>query len=179
MSALQWVEHKRVNHYTGYELVIAYGNTVSKGLLAYDPNKVQWVLSTQSYAMSPTGGLVRWFTCCDLSLDRMFVFVGTSAGEMCVFRRDSAVFRVCIPVCANSLQSIAVLPNDDVVCAGGDGSLHRLQGRDLSWRNVVDVSIRRFCFPNPFSINIFTFKCIPPARPCPVCRQTLTVAFIP
>lgn len=90
--------------------------------------------------MPPSGGLIRTFNCVSLSKDRVFVYVGTSAGEMMVYRRDTCVFRACIPVCTNGLMDLTTLRDDSVLCGGGDGALVRLTGRDMSWHVADQVS---------------------------------------
>lgn len=60
--------------------------------------RMQWSLKTRAYTVPPTGGLIRNFHCVDISNDRVFVYVGTSSGEVMVYRRDTVVFRACIPV---------------------------------------------------------------------------------
>ena len=54
--------------------------------------------------MPTSGGIKRSFNCVDNSADKTFVYVGTSAGEMMIYRRDTCVFRAVIPVCTNGLQ---------------------------------------------------------------------------
>jgi hypothetical protein len=93
----------------------------------------------QQYQVPPSGGLQRSFNCVDLSRDRVFVFVGTSGGEMMVFRRDTLVFRACIPVCTNGLHDLVTLRDDSILCGGGDGTLLRLTGRDMSWHVAEQV----------------------------------------
>ena len=76
-----------------------------QGNLTYDPMRMQWSLKTRAYTVPPTGGLVRNFHCVDISNDRVFVYVGTSSGEVMVYRRDTVVFRACIPVSFAVFQS--------------------------------------------------------------------------
>jgi WD40 repeat protein len=86
--------------------------------------------------------LVREFTCMATSADLEFVYVGTTGGEMLVLMRRTNVFRSIIPVCSNALTSICVLSGtEDVLCGGGDGSLHRLNGRDMAWRVTMQASM--------------------------------------
>lgn len=100
--------------------------------------RMQWSLAFKTYATPPGRSLVRSFHTIDLSRDRQFVYVGTSSGEMMVFRRDTVVFRACIPVCTNGLQELVTLPDDSVVCGGGDGSFTKLVGRDITWQRVQE-----------------------------------------
>jgi cilia- and flagella-associated protein 52 len=142
VSVLKWVEHVPVSRqYVSYELVIGFGNTVSKAQLSFDPARVQWGMKMTPYAMPPGGGVVRTFNCIDISEDLGFIYAGTGGGEVMVFKRDVVVFRAAIPVCSNGLQCLASLANGDIVCGGGDGSIRRLRGRDMSWQLVAEVNI--------------------------------------
>lgn len=69
------------------------------------------------------------------------MYVGTSAGEMMVFRRDTCVFRACIPCCTNGLQDLVTLEDDSVLCGGGDGAFLKLTGRDMSWHFAHQVGL--------------------------------------
>ena len=83
--------------------------------------------------MPPGGGIVRYFNCMDISYDKIFVFVGTTGGDVLIFRRDSCVFRACIPICTNGVKGVVALPYDQMLCAGGDGLLKKLTGTDMAW----------------------------------------------
>ena len=141
-TVLRWVDQYKQHQYTAYELVLDQGVTVMAARLQYDPSRVQWGLKLTPYAVPSGGGLVRSFTSLETSADRAFVFLGTSAGEVMVFKRDAAVFRACIPVCHNGVQAMAVLPTTGaVVCGGGDGSLKMIAGEDMSWELVLETSL--------------------------------------
>lgn len=136
---MRWAEHKKASHNVSYELVVGIGGVLNQGLFTYDSMRMQWSLKFKSYQMPPNGGLVRSFNCIDLSVDKVFVYIGTSSGEMMVFRRDTQVFRSVIPVCTNGLQDLVVLPDDTVICGGGDGSFNKLRGKDMAWQTVIEV----------------------------------------
>ena len=139
-TVLKWVHQLRVSHYTSYELVMDIGNSISSGKLIYDPSRVQWSLKINPYAVPSGGGLIRSYRCLDCSPDRQYIYVGTTAGEVLVYKREAAVFRACIPVCHNGVQSICVLPhNGNVLCGGGDGMLKMLQGGDMAWELVQEA----------------------------------------
>jgi len=140
-SVLMWVEHHKVQQYFTYELVIGIGNTLNKAILTYEASRTQWVMKMIPYAMPPSGGMLRNFNCIDLSYDMTFVFIGTTGGEMMAFRRDTNVFRACIPICSNGLQSLAALPGGDVLIGGGDGTVKRVRGNDLAWHKHSESSL--------------------------------------
>jgi WD40 repeat protein len=140
VTVMQWVEHRREHHYTIYDIVLGYGNVMVYGTLSYVPEKGQWALSLKPFTMPPGGSMVRSYLSSDLSCDGVFIYVGTAGGEVLVFRRDTGVFRACIPVCTNGVQGIVTLPNGELACGGGDGSVCILQGHDMSWRKIMEVS---------------------------------------
>jgi WD40 repeat protein len=144
ISILTWAEHKKVSHNIEYDLVIGMNNTINSGSLTYDQMRMQWSLKWKAYTVPPMGGLIRNYYCIDLSNDRVFVYIGTSSGEMMVYRRDTLVFRACIPVCTNGLHDIVVLSDNSVVCGGGDGTFVKLIGNDMSWQKAYEVSPIRF-----------------------------------
>jgi WD40 repeat protein len=135
VSVLQWVEHRKVRQYDEYDLILGYGNLIHNAAMTFAPDRVQWNLKQTPFMM---GNMVRTFTALDVSKDGIFVYAGTP-GEMLVFRRDTGVFRACIPICSGGVQGIVTLPNDDVICAGGDGTICRVEGRDMTWRIVQKV----------------------------------------
>ena len=140
-SVLKWVEHKQENRRMSYELVIGYNNTVFRGDFLYDLGRVQWSLNLVPYAMPPNGSIIRSFTDVVVSPDFTSVYVGTSGGEVMVFRRGATVFRVCIPVCGKSVASLTVCQESgNIVCGGGDGSIQVLEGSDMGWRIISRVS---------------------------------------
>ncbi len=156
-SVVKWVEHKKVGQYMQYELVLGYGNALFKCALTYDPSRVNWVMKQTPYTMSPSGSVVRNFLSIDLSPDTSFVYVGSSGGEVLVFKRDVGVFRACVPVCGSGCHGVAALGNGDVVCAGGDGSFKRIQGYDMAWQLVLDVRTFSLFFLSLFQLCTYFY----------------------
>ena len=154
ISVMTWVEHKKVNQYISYELILAQGSVLSKGLFTYEAMRTQWTMKLSNFAMPPGGGIIRTFNCIDLSPDTAFLLLGTAGGEMMTFRRDSEVFRACIPICSSGVQSLAALPDGDVIIGGGDGSIKRLRGRDLAWHVISEVSCSQNTFLHSFQLKI-------------------------
>ena len=140
-SILKWVEHKPENRRISYELVIGYDNMVFRGDFEYDLGRVQWSLKLVPYAMPPGGGIIRMFTDVEVSADLTSIYVGTTGGEVMVYRRGATVFRACIPVCTQGLTTLMVLPSSgNIVCGGGDGTISVLQGGDMGWSMKTQVS---------------------------------------
>jgi WD40 repeat protein len=92
VSVLQWVEHRKVRQYDEYELVLGYGSLVWRGAFTFAPDRVQWSLKQTPFTMPPGGNMVRTFLSIDVSRDGVFIYLGTTGGEMLVFRRDTGVF---------------------------------------------------------------------------------------
>ena len=141
VSVMKWAEHRRVRQYDEYDLVLGHGNLVWGGSFTFAPDRVQWSLKQHAYTMPPGGNMVRTFTALDSSKDGIFLYVGTSGGEMLVFRRDTGVFRACIPICTGGVNGIVTLPDDVVICAGGDGSICKVEGRDMTWHMSQKVRL--------------------------------------
>lgn len=141
VTALKWTHQGKVGHHIDYELAVAIGHTVCQGLFKYDTFRMQWGMQWNQFQISMNGGLVREFTCVDVSKDGIFVYFGTHAGELMVFRRDTLVFRAVIPVCTNGVHDIVTLPDDSVIVGGGDGSFHKLVGRDMAWQMAQQIKL--------------------------------------
>ncbi len=147
VTTLTFTFQTRGRQYTSYDLVVGSGQVVSAGLLQYDPSRVQWQLKMTKFAVPSAGGLARSYTCAGVSPDFKSLYIGTTAGEMMVYMRESAVFRACIPVCTAGVNAIAVLSDGGVVCGGGDKTIKVLYGDgDMSWElrreSVLDGPVR-------------------------------------
>ena len=140
VSVLQWADHRRVRQYDEYDIILGHGNLIWGGIFSFAPDRVQWSLKQTAFVMPPGGNMVRTFTALDLSNDGVFLYVGTSGGEMLVFRRDTGVFRACIPICSGGVNAIVTL-SDNIICAGGDGSICKLDGRDMTWHMSQKVKL--------------------------------------
>ena len=70
------------------------------------------------------------------------VFVGSSAGEVCIFNVPNKIFKAAISVSTNWVLSMALLPQGDLVVGSGDGKLKRLHctnGTDYVIRQEVQL----------------------------------------
>lgn len=139
-SMLKFVEQRVENRKVVYQLVVGIGNSLNKGTFYMDPQRVQWTLKLSPYAFPP-GGLVRTYCSAAISADKKYLYVGSSGGEMIVFRQDLGVYRAIIPICTNGIQTILILPNDEILCGGGDGSISKLIGEDLNWEIIGQTSV--------------------------------------
>ncbi|KAJ1434740.1 WD40-repeat-containing domain protein [Ochromonadaceae sp. CCMP2298] len=136
VSVLMWAAQKKVSHHVAYEIMLGVGGSLTRGLFNYDPARMQWTMIWTPFQVPVNGSLIRQFHSIDISKDGIFVFVGTTNGEMMVFRRDTMVFRACIPVCTNGLHDLVTLPDDTVLCGGGDGALVKLRNLGAAIRSI-------------------------------------------
>ena len=90
-SIMKWVSCSRDGHYIAYDIVVGHGKELYNGRFSFQPDRVQWSLTLKAFAMPPGGGITRTFTTMDFSEDRVFVYVGTTGGEILTFRRDTEV----------------------------------------------------------------------------------------
>lgn len=133
ISVLMWVDQKKAGHNVDYELVVGCQHILSQALFTYDSMRMQWSIDLKPYQMPVSGGIVREFMCCVQTPDKVFICVGTTGGEMMVYRRDTTVFRAILPVTSNGLKDIVCLEDGTIVCGGGDGHLVKLRGKDMAW----------------------------------------------
>ena len=85
---------------------------------------------------------MRFFASAALSNDLKLLFVGSTGADIIIFRQDLRVLRTLIPACSGGVRSLLVLPNDDLMCGGGDGVLKVLRGDgDMTWSLVQQVSL--------------------------------------
>lgn len=145
-TVFRWTDMKKVSHNMSYEIVVGFGTVLQQGLFTYDNMRVQWSMKMRNFQMPVSGGIVRTFNCIDLSNDKIFIYIGTTAGEMMIYRRDTMVFRAIIPVCTIGLNDLITLPDGTVMCGGGDGSITKLSGHDMAWhveqKSKVESAIR-------------------------------------
>ncbi len=119
-----------------HKLIIGFGARIFQHLLEWDVKSVQYVTTTQEYAL-PSSGLVRTFTAA-ITSDNDELIIGTMAGEFCVFNNASKVYRANIPVSSNGVLSLC--SRSGYIFAGaGDGSIKKYYGKDLSW--VLDGEV--------------------------------------
>jgi len=141
-SVMRWSGHYQEGRRVRHELILGVASSLSLCSLSYDATRVQWALKITPFSLPPGhGAVVRYFTTLELLSDEVSVLVGTTAGDMMVYRRDTAVYRSCIPVTGNGCHSLVALPDGDVLCGGGDGWLKRLSGQNMEWSVVNQVSL--------------------------------------
>jgi len=69
-----------------------------------------------------------------------YIYVGTTAGEVCIYSIANMLFKAAIPVSNNGVLSLALC--DDVLFVGsGDGKLKRLKGFETKWALEMEVPL--------------------------------------
>ena len=138
VTVIKWCYSFLENRRTSYELAVGYGSNMCKGLFFFDASRVQWTLQLKPFAL-PSGGLTRFFCSVELSQDKKYLFVGSTGADLLIYRQDLGVYRAMIPVGSNGVRSLLTLPNGDLLCGGGDGTITILRGEDLSWEAIDSV----------------------------------------
>lgn len=138
VSVVKWGGSFIDKRRTSYELAVGSGSTMCKGYFFFDASRVQWTLELTPFAL-PSGGLTRFFCSIEFSEDKQYVYVGSTGADLLIFRHDIGVYRAMIPVGSNGVRSLLRLPNGDLLCGGGDGTITVLRGEDLSWEAIDSV----------------------------------------
>lgn len=139
MSVVKWSNSFADNRRTAYELSVGSGSTMYKGYFYFDASRVQWILQLTPFAL-PSGGLTRFFCSIEFSEDKKYLYVGSTGADLLVFRQDIGVYRAMIPAGSNGVRSLLRLPDGDILCGSGDGTVTKLRGEDLSWEIIESVS---------------------------------------
>lgn len=140
VSVVKWGGSFIDKRRTSYELAVGSGSTMCKGYFFFDASRVQWTLELTPFAL-PSGGLTRFFSSIEFSEDKQYVYVGSTGADLLIFRHDIAVYRAMIPVGSNGVRSLLRLPNGDLLCGGGDGTITVVRGEDLSWEAMDSVRL--------------------------------------
>ena len=139
VTIMMWIEtYTNRDNLNLYEIIFGNGTTINKAVLSYDPTRVLWTTKLTPFTLPPGVSIIRTYTCINTTIDGSSILVGTTAGEMLVFRKDTQIFRASIPISSNGVTAITVASNGDVICGGGDGSMKKLQGNDMSWRVILE-----------------------------------------
>jgi WD40 repeat protein len=153
ISVLSWLSHSLENRRTIYDLALGLSNSLSKGKFYFDSTRVQWCLSLTPYSL-PSGGLSRYFSSISSSSSKQYLFVGSTGSDLIVYRHDLGVYRALVPICGNGVRAIVRMRNDDLLCGGGDGTLTKLRGSDLSWEIIDKVGLVEYSSLTLFQIQV-------------------------
>jgi cilia- and flagella-associated protein 52 len=77
----------------------------------------------------PSSGLIRTYHQALVDVYGNYIYVGTSAGEVCIYQIVNEVFKAALPISNNGVLSLAMCVHDNVLFVGsGDGKLKKLRG---------------------------------------------------
>ena len=138
---------KPISVLTWYSPVdIAYASAESLFIfkLRYDNYSCQYAINREQLMLPPSNHMGRTYNCVAMSVDNLFIYYGTSTGEVLVLRLDTKIFRASVNVCSHGVQSVKVLPSGQILCGGGDGTVNLLLGQDKTWQLQSLVSLSHF-----------------------------------
>lgn len=93
------------------EVAYACDNHLFVFKLKYDNYSCQYVVNREQLAFPPSNQFNRTYTCVATSIDNSFVYFGTTAGEVLVFKLDARIMRCNVAVCSHGVNSLKVLPS--------------------------------------------------------------------
>jgi hypothetical protein len=140
ISVFTWIRNDQYSD-TCYDILFGLPTGLQKASLVYDQTRVIWNLKSTPFSTPPGSNNMRTFLGIAITADGNTALVGTSSGEMLVYRIDTKIYRASIPVCTGGLQCLVSMIDGSVICGGGDGTVNRLYGADLSWRILGKVSL--------------------------------------
>ena len=134
----------------------------------YDNRSCRHTLQKDTYALPPGSSIIRSYACTGVSPNRLYVYFGTTAGELVVLRTDTKVsiyyiylclyiqckrkyiciyiiytkvFRTAIPVCSHGVLCLTVMTDGSILCGGGDCSVTLVMGEDKIWQTQALVRL--------------------------------------
>ena len=131
-----------------YSIVLTVGQVVYINTLRYDVKNMSYVMTEDKMQM-PASGLVRNYhvavTCTGVAdaavgEELEYLCMGSSVGDICVFKMGAKVYRASVPVTSNGVLSLCVTP-EYVFCGGGDGRVKKLRGADTQWSLEAEVQL--------------------------------------
>ena len=81
--------------------------------LRYDNYSCQYAINREQMLLPPSNHMGRSYLSIALSTDNMFIYFGTSTGEVIVMRIDAKVFRQSTNVCSHGVHCLKVLPSGE------------------------------------------------------------------
>ena len=75
------------------ELSVSYacGSSLYTATLMYDNRSCRHTLQKDAHALPPGSSIIRSYACAGVSPNRLYVYFGTTAGELVVLRTDTKV----------------------------------------------------------------------------------------
>ena len=106
-------------------IVTAIQNQIIINTIVYNIGTMQYQVK-QEQCQLPASGLIRHYTCGQIDQNDENVYLGSSAGEICVFSLINRIFKAAIGVSTNWVLSIRVVDESTLIVGSGDGKLKRL-----------------------------------------------------
>ncbi|EAS05346.1 zinc carboxypeptidase family protein, putative (macronuclear) [Tetrahymena thermophila SB210] len=140
VSLIQWgAPRKSANKYNSYILITANGPNLLINTLDFNVGSMQYTLKSTNCQL-PSSGLIRTYTKAIVDSNSNYIFVGTTAGEVCVYSINNQIFKAAIPVSNNGVLSIALF-QDILFVGSGDGRLKKLRGSETKWSLESEVQL--------------------------------------
>ena len=136
---------RRMNRHPAYHFYAGSDSQIHLFKFEFDVHTMQYTVAGSKMAM-PSSGLQRKYHCVGMHGGMKMMVAGSSAGELCVFNTETAVFRACIPVSCGGLLALQSTHDhergqDVVFCGCGDGKLKLLAGQDLDWEMLAETTL--------------------------------------
>jgi len=136
---------RRMNRHPAYHFFAGSDSQIHLYKFEFDVHTMQYSVAASKMAM-PSSGLQRKYHSVGMHGGSKFLVAGSSAGELCVFNTETAVFRACIPVSCGGLLALQsshdeTRGQDVVYCGCGDGKLKLLAGQDLDWEMLAETAL--------------------------------------
>lgn len=108
--------------------------------LEFNLGTMKYVLKTSIF-QKPAVGLNRTYTCSTIDVNTDYLFMGTKAGELCVFLIKSLIFKASIQLGNSMITCIDRLNDGSILCGFHDGSIRRIQGSDTRWACLLECRV--------------------------------------
>jgi WD40 repeat protein len=141
ISVMLWLDRRVENRDVVYRICFGVGGQLSLGSLFFQRSRMQWELCVDLFGMPPSAGIIRVFRAIAISEDCSSVYIGTSGGEVLVFKVSSRVYRSCVSVCTNGVNAVVLLGPDLLLVGGGDGNICLLRGIEANLSKLREASL--------------------------------------
>eukprot|EP00668_Euglena_longa_P000427 GGOE01000544.1.p1 GENE.GGOE01000544.1~~GGOE01000544.1.p1 ORF type:complete len:658 (-),score=173.29 GGOE01000544.1:177-2150(-) len=124
-----------------YTLCTGYEKEVRIGVWEFAAKTMAFGL-TQTPCQVPQsgGGLLRYYSCGEVSVDGHYCLAGSTSGDLIVYTVANAAIRCIVPVASNVLCCASV-DASTVMVGSGDGTLKKVVGRDKDWRVAHSLNL--------------------------------------
>ncbi|CAD8212252.1 unnamed protein product [Paramecium pentaurelia] len=135
INLITWCPPRRSStKHSQYLIVTSQGSNIFLNTMDFDVASMQYQLK-QAPCQLPSSGLVRNYTKAVIDANGDYLYVGTHAGEICIFSISSqqgGIFKATIPISNNGVLSINIF-GKNLFVGSGDGKVKKLTGSDTRW----------------------------------------------